>query len=205
MSLADIHEVVCIHLASFQGFFLSFLGTRFLRELYAGILDDPTGIAYVFESQVHLMGFVAGTSEPEGFYRRLLSQRWWRFAVASMGPALKNPLIITRLLRALRKPQEAANQPDTGTLMSMAVLPQEQGAGIGQVLVMAFLQEAARRGLRHVDLTTDRFNNDSVNSFYQKRGFRFSQSYVTPEGREMNTYVIDLYHLKPALPDHLKL
>src|SRR5204862_7639511 len=43
----DVRDVVRIHLDAFPGFFLSFLGPAFLRLLYRGILDDPTGIALV--------------------------------------------------------------------------------------------------------------------------------------------------------------
>jgi len=192
MDINDVNAVVKVHLSSFQGFFLTFLGHQFLSELYAGIVADSTGIAFVYREEARVLGFVAGTSQPAGFYSRLLHRRWWRFASASLIPILKNPLIIPRLLRAIRKPQDDPNQPDTGTLMSVAVSPEAQGRGLGQALVKAFLEEAAERGLKHVDLTTDKNNNDSVNQFYQRMGFRCSRNFVTSEGREMNEYVIGL-------------
>jgi ribosomal protein S18 acetylase RimI-like enzyme len=162
--------------------------------LYVGILKDPAGIAYVYEDQGHLLGFVAGTSQPAGFYSRLLQRRWWRFGMASLVPILKNPLIVPRLLRAFQKPQDASDRPDVGTLMSIAVSPDSQGHGLGQALVRAFLGEAVGRGLKYVDLTTDKNNNDSVNQFYQRIGFRCSRTFVTSEGREMNEYVIATQH-----------
>jgi len=76
--------------------------------------------------------------------------------------------------------------------MSIAVLPGEQSQGIGQRLVAAFLEEAAKRGLQQMDLTTDKCNNASVNAFYLQQGFSCVHSFVTPEGREMNEYRIDL-------------
>jgi ribosomal protein S18 acetylase RimI-like enzyme len=175
-----------------RAFFLTFLGPRFLSELYLGILDDPTGFAYVNIDAGRVTGFVAGTSEPPDLYSRLLHRRWWRFALSALIPALKNPLIIPRLLRAVRKPRDVLNQPETGTLMSVAVAPEAQGQGMGQVLVKAFLEEAARRGLKHIDLTTDKNNNLSVNQFYRHMGFRVFRTFITPEGREMNEYVMDL-------------
>jgi ribosomal protein S18 acetylase RimI-like enzyme len=105
---------------------------------------------------------------------------------------LKNPLIIPRLLRAFRKPQDLSSPPSTGTLMSIAVAPQTQACGLGQAMVKAFLEESARRGLKHVDLTTDKNHNHSTNQFYQRLGFRRTRAFVTPEGREMHEYVIDL-------------
>jgi ribosomal protein S18 acetylase RimI-like enzyme len=192
MLFDDIAEVVEVHLKSFQGFFLSFLGARFLYELYSSILDDPSGISFVSFDKDRLTGFVAGTSEPAGFYRRLLRRRWWRFALASIIPILRNPLILPRLWRALRKPQEVSNQAKTGTLMSIAVSPESQRNGFGQVLVRTFLEEAKHRGLESVDLTTDKNTNDHVNQFYRRMGFKCSRTFISPEGREMNEYVITL-------------
>ena len=194
MLIADVPEVVNTHLKSFSGFFLSFLGYQFLQELYVGILKDSAGIAYVYEDQGHILGFVAGTSQPAGFYSRLLLRRWWRFGLASFVPISKNPLIVPRLLRAFRKPQDVSDQPDIGTLMSIAVSPDSQGRGLGQALVKTFLDEAAQRGLKYVDLTTDKNNNDSVNQFYQRMGFQCSRTFVTAEGREMYEYVIATHH-----------
>jgi ribosomal protein S18 acetylase RimI-like enzyme len=77
-------------------------------------------------------------------------------------------------------------------LMSIAVLPETQGKGIGQALVRAFLDEAARRGLCQVDLTTDRDHNEATNCFYQNLGFTCERTFTTPEGRAMNEYVINL-------------
>jgi ribosomal protein S18 acetylase RimI-like enzyme len=195
----DVEVVVAIHMEAFQGFFLSFLGERFLRELYAGILQDPSGIAFVYEKDGELAGFVAGSDSPSGFYRRLLVKRWWRFGLASVGAVLRQPGIVARLLRAFNMPNEPLPTEHCGTLMSVAVSPKFQGQGIGKTLVRTFMQEAGRRGLKSVNLTTDRLNNDKVNTFYLRLGFRCARSYTTPEKREINEYLIDLADLREAI------
>ena len=188
----DVSAIVGVHLRSFEGFFLTFLGPAFLHQLYSAILADPSGIAFVLEDEQGICGFVAGTGQPSGFYRRLLRQRWWRFALASVAPVFKRPSVIPRLLRAFSMPRQVAQEEGRGTLMSIAVLPEAQGKGVGKALVHAFLKEAARRGLRQVDLTTDRDNNEATNHFYQSLGFIFERTFTTPEGRAMNEYVISL-------------
>lgn len=192
MYMDDVRDVVMIHLTSFRGFFLSILGRSFLKELYAGILDDPTRIAFVFENDTNLYGFVAGTDSPEGFYKRLLRQRWWRFTLASIKPVLRNPKIVPRLLGAFKRGEQTDVRENCAMLMSIAVDPEYQGQGIGKLLVDAFLKEAKERGVGQVNLTTDKLDNDAVNAFYLKSGFRLYSSFITPEGREMNEYVIDL-------------
>jgi GNAT superfamily N-acetyltransferase len=192
MRSSDVEVVVAIHMEAFQGFFLSFLGERFLHELYVGILQDPSGMAFVYEKGGELAGFAAGSDSPSGFYRRLLVKRWWRFGLASVGAVLHQPGIIPRLLRAFNMPNEPLPTEDCGTLMSVAVTPKFQGQGIGKTLVKAFIQEAGRRGLKSVNLTTDKLNNEKVNTFYLRLGFCCARTYTTPEEREINEYLIDL-------------
>lgn len=195
MTAADLDTVGRLHLESFPGFFLSFLGHSFLRQLYTGVLNDNSGIAFVSEIKGRLTGFVAGTAQPAGFYRRLLTGSWWRFAIASLPPILRRPTIIPRLFRALTMPSRATSGERRGLLMSVAVLPAAQGSGVGCKLVRRFLDEAKQRGLNSVELTTDKMNNDGANRFYQNLGFVYVRAYTTPEGREMNEYEIELASL----------
>ena len=104
----DITEIVQIHLHSFPGFFLTFLGPGFLRLLYRNIAADPEGILLVAEVDNTLAGFVAGVTHQNGFYRRLIQRQKWAFAWAAGGAVARRPSILPRLWRALRRPTEAA-------------------------------------------------------------------------------------------------
>jgi ribosomal protein S18 acetylase RimI-like enzyme len=189
MNLSHIDAVVAVHLAAFDGFTLSILGEGFLKEFYTGVLDDPTGMAFVILDQQNLVGFVAGSAQPNGFYRRLLYKRWWRFGVAALPAVLSKPRIFPRVLRAFSMPHEPLPHPNCATLMSIAVNPALQGYGAGKGLVKAFLEEAAARGLDSVNLKTDANDNDKVNQFYIKMGFELYRTFTTPEGRLMHEYV----------------
>jgi GNAT superfamily N-acetyltransferase len=188
MSKGDLQGVVAVHLRSFPHSFLSELGSVFLTCLYDEIMRDPSGIALVFRTGSRVDGFVAGTSQPLRFYRRLLLRRWYRFAFAAALPALSNPRMISRLLNAFRKPREEADYADCGLLMSLAVDPSCQGGDVGRTLVSSFLDVCRARSLKLVHLTTDHLNNDRVNAFYQKLGFRLHRTFATPQGRLMNDY-----------------
>src|SRR5579863_7271670 len=188
MVRTDLTEVVSVHIRSFSGFFLSKMGPRFLRCLYEEILNDPSGIALVCRHGLIVRGFVAGTTEPRGFYRRLMARRWVRFALASFVPVLKHPQIAPRLLDAFRKTQEQPDYKGLGLLMSIAVDPELQHGGVGTALVQAFLTECRKRGLASVHLTTDLSGNARVNRFYSKMGFTVSRVVTTRQGRVMNDY-----------------
>jgi ribosomal protein S18 acetylase RimI-like enzyme len=191
MEIEDLPSVIQVHIKSFPGFFLSFLGPAFLSELYSSIVRDIYGISYVYIFDGEILGFVSGTAEPRGFYRRLM-RKWWRFMFASFNPVIRNPKIIPRLFRALLKPQQTDSRKDVALLMSIAVLPERQGEGAGKQLIKAFLNEAYSRGIKTVELATDQENNDYANRFYQKLGFEIFSTYITPEGRKMNEYKIDV-------------
>lgn len=192
MVLSDLEAVVEIHLNSFPGFFLTFLGHDFLALLYKSMQSDPECVVLVASSNGQIEGFVAGVMHQGGFYQRLIKRQKWAFALAALGALLRRPAIAPRLLRALKRPADVQQASAEAGLMSIAVRLESEGKGIGKRLVEAFCQELARRGVHAVCLTTDRDNNDRVNHFYQKLGFCLSRSYATPEGRAMNEYIISL-------------
>lgn len=192
MVLSDLEEMVEIHLKSFPRFFLSFLGWEFLKLLYKNILKDPDGIVLVAPSAGGIQGFVAGVICQKWFYQRLVQEDKWAFAIAALGALLKRPSIAPRLIRALRKPDEVGHATAEASLMSIAVRPEMEGNGVGQQLVEAFCKALQERGVSSLCLTTDKDNNERVNRFYQKIGFHISRSFLTPEGRAMNEYVISL-------------
>ena len=191
----DVPQVVRLHISSFPGFFLSFLGPRFLRLYYESIADYSQALGLVYrleEPGQPIVGFVCGTLGPARFYSYLIRTRLLRFALAAAGAALRKPSIVPRLVRALTYPSQTTSAHDSATLTSIAVDPEVQQRGVGSALMKAFLEAMRARGVRSVYLTTDRDHNQPVNDFYRRHGFRIHQQYVTPEGRAMNEYLIEL-------------
>lgn len=189
MEAKDIEQVVAVHLDSFPEFFLSFLGPRFLNIFYSGICSAPEGIGFVYINSSGIpAGFIAGTSNPRGFYSSLLKKDWLKFSFASLNAIRRKPSIIKRIARAFFHPSENPVGDDVAGLLSIGVLPEHQGSGIGKILVNTFLEETVKSGCKKVFLTTDRDNNDATNVFYQNLGFSIMRQYVTPEGRNMNEY-----------------
>ena len=189
----NISRVVEIHLASFPRFFLTSLGARFLYIYYNKVCNAPEGIAFVYvDAAGSPAGFVVGTSDPRGFYSRLLRQDWLRFSLAALEAMVRKPSIVPRIARGFLHPSRNPAGQDVAGLYSLGVFPSLQGTGAGGKLVSAFLEEARCRGCRRVFLTTDREENDAVNTFYRKMGFRVERRFETPEGRAMNEYWIDL-------------
>jgi ribosomal protein S18 acetylase RimI-like enzyme len=190
-SQQDVPEIVAVHLRAFPGFFLTRLGPRFLAELYQGFIQDPSGIIFVACDNDAVVGFVAGTDSPEGFFGRLLRRRGARFLLAAASAFVSAPLLVGhRLARAVVYRGERPSSVQRAALLSsVGVNPQASGTGIGRRLVDAFCDEALRRGVQHVYLTTDRDQNVLANRFYANCGFTLESSFRRPGNRWMNRYV----------------
>lgn len=190
--LGDIPSVVDVHLASFQRFFLTFLGRSFLEHLYLEIARDPGGVFFIATSpDGTILGFAAGVQHLPDFYRKLTTKRLLTFGLASIRAALRRPSIIPRLLRARSAPRQAGETACSATLMSIAVVPEAKGLGAGKLLIQAFLKEMAKRGTPKISLTTDRDNNASTLGFYQGLGFSLVREFQTREGRWLCEFVIN--------------
>ncbi len=189
-----VDKIVDVHMEAFPGFFLTFLGPRFLKKSYKSLVYDRTCVSFVAEDeQTHdVLGFIIGTLMPAEYFKRLLIKRWYAFCLASVTAVLKRPTVIKRLFRAMFYRGDAPSGPLRVLLSGVAVSPNLQKQGIGKALVERWVEEVGRRGGTGCYLTTDAKNNDKVNNFYQKLGWKIESTYTTPEGRVMNRYIFDL-------------
>lgn len=195
MELKDIDQVVRIHLESFPGFFLSFLGPGFLKVYYRAACLDREGICLVSSNEERdVRGFVVGSSSPAGFYRRIFIRHLLGFLLNVIRAVANRPSIIGRLIRTAAR--AAGKQPQRcAGLFSIAVCPAAQGQGVGRDLVRVFIRQADDRGCLRVSLTTDSQGNDRVNDFYRSLGFAATGELITPEGRRMFQYTLEISHV----------
>jgi ribosomal protein S18 acetylase RimI-like enzyme len=195
----DLEAIVEVHVRAFRGFFLTALGRRFLRELYRGFLTSLDGRLLVAEVDGSIAGFAAGTLAPARFFRTLLLSRWFAFGWAASGAIIQRPQsVLPPLLAAVRYRGESPPQlTAAGLLSAIAVEPRLSGMGIGGMLLTAYCEEASRRGLRFVYLTTDRDDNESSNRFYLRHGFEAESQIRRRSGRTMLRYVRPLDYHQP--------
>ncbi|NWJ42567.1 MAG: GNAT family N-acetyltransferase [Geothrix sp.] len=187
-------------MASFQNFFLTFLGRAFLELLYREIARERGGAFLVATSpEGAVVGFAAGVPHLSRFYRKLARERWFSFGLASIQAAVRRPAIIPRLWRALRASEASGLSPCPAVLMSIAVAPGTKRSGIGKALVRHFLACMARNGAPHICLTTDRDDNAPTLGFYEALGFWRVREFQTPEGRWICEFMIDTPSEPPEL------
>lgn len=186
---SDARPLARLHRVAFPGFFLSSLGEPFLVELYRGFAADDSTVGIVaWDADGTVRGSIVGTTQPAGFFSRLVKRRGARFALASSRPVLRHPSTMLRLLRGVRYRAPAPAGASGAMLSSLCVDPRSQGAGIGRLLLTEWTDEVTRRGASSAFLTTDADSNNAVNGFYRAAGWIPSSCFVTREGRRMNCY-----------------
>lgn len=185
----DAREVSELHIRAFPEFFMATLGVPFLAEFYRGYSRDKSAVTCVVRFGGRIAGVVVGTTDPSGFYKRLLKSRLFGFGTAAALAALKRPRIIPRLLRGiLYRGDQKPEEKNVALLASVCVDPDIQAHGLGSELIRRFVQKAKERGAKSCYLLTDAKDNDIVNQFYIKNGWELEYEFSTPEGRRMNRY-----------------
>ena len=184
-----VETVVQIHLDTFQGFFLTFMGRGFLRQLYRSYCEhDASGLLGAFDKEDHLVGFLAYSSQLSGLYKYMIKKRLIPFAWYALGAFFRKPKVFMRLVRAFLKPGESCREEAYVELASIGVSPEAKGTGIGSSLIDDLKKRVDFKEFAYINLETDAADNDAANRFYQKNGFVLYRSFHTHEGREMNEY-----------------
>lgn len=183
-----IGEVVDIHMQSFSGFFLTFLGKGFLKQLYKGFLEEKnSNLIIASDDKGKILGFLAYSSNLSGFYKYLIKKHLISFGWYAMLGFFRNPKIFFRLIRAFTYSQEAKREEKYIELSSIGVLPIKENSGIGSKLIN-YLKELDFKEYQYIKLETDAKNNEKANNFYINNQFKLYKNYLTPEKREMNEY-----------------
>lgn len=183
-----INDIVSIHLYTFTGFFLTFLGRGFLNLMYRSYAEyNDSGILVAFEEEKPV-GFLAYSGDLNGLYKYMIKKRLILFAWYSLGAFFRKPTVFMRLVRAFLKPSESKREEKYVELASIGVAPNVKSKGIGSQLIDALKAQVDFEKYVYITLETDAVNNDGANHFYKKNGFVIEREFETNEGRKMYEY-----------------
>jgi len=190
-TLDDVQAVSEIHELAFPEFFLTSLGRKFLRELYASFLHHPSGVFLVADEAGQVEGFAVGTVSPKIFFSSIRRKRGLAFLISAIPAVLRTPRVVLRkLYMAIFYSGDRPVEFSEGALLSsIGVMPSAVGKEIGSELLECFEMEVFSRGARFVYLTTDELGNDRVNAFYHKCGYYKESRFMQDGRRPMVRYV----------------
>ncbi len=189
-TVSDLAGIVAIHQKAFNQFFLTRMGSEFLRRYYELVLNYRSGIVLVSERHGIINGFVCGFADPAEFYRSMWRNRV-RFALPALAALLRHPSLGANVIHAVRRIQTSATQGSRVSceLSSIAVIPEASGKGVGRTLLEAFLDQSWAKQAENVYLTTDADGNGAANALYRDMGFQHSRRFLQKKDRWMNEYV----------------
>lgn len=185
--MSDSFEIANIHLKSFPNFFLSTLGLSFLKIYYRSCAESNYAISIcaVAKDDDHLCGFAVGCFNSNGFNKRLVLDNSIPFGLQAIRLIFTKPFAFFRLLKNFQKGESFDDMENCAELMSIGVIPDKMGLGIGQKLLINFEKKVKEKGIKFITLTTDLSSNDQVLKFYKKAGYKIYYEFVSYPNRRM--------------------
>lgn len=185
-TINDVDTIVEIHLDAFKGFFLTSLGSAFLKFYYTCFVKSRETVTMVAEEEDMVYGFSASTKVCKGFNRRLIKNNMFAFSMLSLKMLFTSPKALIRLAKNLTKKGEGVeDNEDYAELYSIGVSKSAQGKGIGKKLLAKTEEVMKLEGVERVSLTTDYYNNENAVGFYHSMGYETLYEFVTFPNRKM--------------------
>ena len=185
-SAKEIDAIVSIHEQAFPSFFLTKLGTGFLKLYYKSVMNHKDGVLLVCMMDDTPIGLCAGTILSAGFNIKLIKSNLMQFGYESLKLLYTNPKSLIHLMKNMSK--EDASVGDKGNyaeLLSIAVDPKQQRSGGGRAMLQVLENEVKKRGSKEISLTTDYDDNEKAVRFYKSLGYEPWYDFVTYPNRRM--------------------
>lgn len=186
-TINDVEAIVKIHEQAFPNFFLTTLGKRFLCLYYKCMCNCDDAVTLCAEEEGALKGFATSSYYSHGFNTKLIKKNLFKFGLMGVELMFTKPKAILRLVKNLDKKAEGNAVADNGEyaeLYSIAVMPGNQGSGIGKKLLIATEEDVAKHNSK-ISLTTDYYNNEKTIGFYHSLGYQDYYEFVTYPERKM--------------------
>lgn len=183
-----INDIVTIHLNTFTGFFLTFMGRGFLNQMYRSYCDHSESGLLVAEDGGKPIGFLAYSSNFSGLYKFMIRTRLIQFGWYSVGAFFRRPSSFMHIIKAFLKPGEVRREEKYIELSSIGVSPISKSKGVGSLLIDELKKKVDFEKFAYITLETDAVNNDATIYFYEKNGFIKERQFETDEGRKMYEY-----------------
>ena len=182
----DIETIVKVHESAFPEFFLTQLGTAFLKLYYKSVMNHRDGILLVCRKEGETIGLCAGTVMSAGFNTRLIKANFLKFGWESIKILFTRPKGLIHLMKNMSK--EDSSVGDDGNyaeLLSIAVDPKVQRSGAGKAMLLELEKVIKEKRGKRLSLTTDYEDNDKAVSFYKSLGYEPWYDFVTYPNRRM--------------------
>jgi len=178
MTLEDVETVVAMHESEIPGGVLTELGPAFLVLFYQQVIKDPNARGYVVRKNNTVVGFIAGSSDPDTFFKVLFGRNWFRLGFILLKRSLVRPVFLLRFTQRVRANLRKENLAES---LSAAVAEGYKKSGFGLILLKKLLDEFRQSGIKRVQcdvaIDTDDPGIVTLHHMYQKCGYVQSDTF----------------------------
>jgi ribosomal protein S18 acetylase RimI-like enzyme len=189
MQQRDAAAVARQHHAAMGASLWARLGVPFLEALYQALVDSPHFLAFVYEDERGLGGFIAGSTDTSRMYRETLRAHYPALGVAALRGLLRRPRVVAQLLRTSAY-FEASGEDVPAESLFCSFRPDLRGSRISGHINKVLFDELAARGHRRVKITTEA-DNVGANRQLGSWGFEIDRRFEF-YGKAMVRYILDL-------------
>ena len=202
----DLDFCTVLHAEKLPHGFFAALGYGFLRAYLATFVASPHAVALLVSAHHAPVGMVVGILRPAAHARWVLRRRGLRLALRggialAARPRLAFRFARTRIPRYRRAWDRRRASPPSGltrqpaVLSHVAVAPGAEGAGLGSLLVRAFVDAARDEGCSSIVLAT-LAGEEGAAGFYRRLGWVESTSHRDFDGQSMIAFSLPLFEEK---------
>ncbi len=188
MRATDTDRVAQLHHAAMGSSLWATMGLRFLKALYRVLIDDDHFLGFVYETDGHIGGFIAGSQDTDEMLRDTFRRAWLVLGMASL-PASLNPTTIHKLLQTARY-TDTSGAAQMAESLFCSFEPELRGRRISGHINKVLFDELLARGHHHVKITTE-VDNEGAKRQLTSWGFEDAARFDF-YGKAMVRYELDL-------------
>jgi RimJ/RimL family protein N-acetyltransferase len=196
MQNRDCGQVAALHARAMGDSLWARLGTRFLSELYRGLVDSPHFLGFVYEDPGSdgiptMQGFIAGSTDTSRMMREVFISRWMVLGLAAIPGLLRAPWLARHL--ATTGGYSAASEGEDGVCaesLFCSFAPELRGKRISGHINKVLFDDLLARGHQAVKVTTES-DNEGANRQLLSWGFERHGTFRF-YGKDMVRYILDL-------------
>jgi ribosomal protein S18 acetylase RimI-like enzyme len=170
-SLVKLHRKVLPNTSS------SRFGYDFVRRLYTQLLSDKNSKVWVYATNGNIVGFLSITSKMKYTTKLIMSgltaSNYIKILLKLLSSPLEIPVFLKRLYFDDQILKSLGNYPN---ILTVGVLPQYQGTGIGTKFINIVDQYFKKKGLKQYFVDTEQKNINAIN-FYKRNNFILVRSF----------------------------
>ena len=188
MLALDAPDVARLHHAAMGSSTWALLGIGFLQALYVSLIDDERFLAFVYEEDGDIGGFIAGSQNTTQMLSATMSRAWPILAMKAF-PRVLRPQVLMRIWQTHRY-TDLSGAGDLPESLFCSFKPSLRGKRISGHINKVLFDELLARGHHAVKVTTE-VDNQGANRQLTSWGFE-DKGHFEFYGKDMILYVLDL-------------